>query len=109
MDYGSSELQEQSKKIVVKVTAIDVTTNSVDSELSPKTINDGDETSQLLFLDPMQIANAEKFRAEQLADISLERAWAQRSFSCEEWSFISFGSSDGPNCGTIMSATESYS
>ena len=72
-DCGSSELQEQSKEIVAKVTAINVTTNSVDSELSPETINHGDETSQLLSLDPSQIANAEKFKAEQLADISLER------------------------------------
>ena len=35
VDYSSSELQEQSKEIVAKVSAIDVTTNSVDSELSP--------------------------------------------------------------------------
>jgi len=75
LDCGSSELQKQSKEIVANLTAINVTTNSVDSELSLETINDGDETSQLLSLDPSQIANAEKFKAEQLADISLERAW----------------------------------
>ena len=98
MNSGSSQQLElrgtvQSDEIEVKVTALNVTTDvsAFDAVLSPNTDNGGDDSSHSSrFLasrshtkndNPTEIAIAEKFKAEQTADVSLERAWAQAKAS----------------------------
>ena len=98
MNFGSSQQLElqgsvQSDEIEAKVTALNVTadTSDFDDVLSPNTDNGSDDSSHLsLFLaseshtkidNSAEIANAENFKAEQTADVSLERAWAQAKAS----------------------------